>query len=131
MTHILTIIALLFATPVAAEGIVIDCNGALFRYVEGFFENSVEERVDGEWEAVFPAVASEDWLITKQEVKIKDLAGISEYETIRTTENQYYPKGTSAKVKEVYDFQLPKISMVIKYSNKEKEEKLGVECEKR
>jgi hypothetical protein len=54
MARILTIIALLFATPVAADEILMDCQGVVFRYVEGFFEDSFDTRVDGEWPPLKP-----------------------------------------------------------------------------
>ena len=130
MTRILTNIALLFATPVAAEEILMDCQGAVFRYVEGFFEDSVEVRVDGEWQDYQVPFMSVDWSITKHEVKIKDRAIITESEAVKTTDHKYRPKGTTVKGKEVLDFQLAKRSLVAKYSNEEEETKIEFECEK-
>ena len=130
MNRILTVIALLFATPVAAEEILMDCQGSVFRYVEGFFEDSADTRVDGEWQSLGQPPSSEDWSVTKHEFKIKDRAVIAESKAVRTTGNKYYPKGTIAKIKEVADFQLFKVLVVTKYSNSEEERKREVECKK-
>lgn len=130
MTRILTIIALLFASPVGAEEMLMDCRGKVFRHVEGIFENSVDARVDGEWQPMHEARNYEHWSVTKHEYKIKDRAIITETEAVRTTDNEYFPKGTIATNKEFLDFQLLKASGVTIYSNGEKEQKREVECKK-
>jgi hypothetical protein len=139
MTRILTIIALLFATPAWAGEITILCKDEyfndLYRYNEALFgKDIVEVRVDGRWEAwaaTEPSFNNDSWRITSILVDVRDFGAVKTQEFIRIEGHDNFPKGTTVKQTEIIDFTLLTLKETYSFSNGFEQDDYLISCKKR
>ena len=68
MTRILTIIALMFATPAWAKTKAINCTGFILKYETGYFGDSCAVRIDGRW--IDQDFEASDWSCSNSRITV-------------------------------------------------------------